>query len=92
MQEWTKVNDEVWLLRRRHVRGSHVFVLNGTDPLFHTELLGTAVDYDTWTQTTRNSAWSIAFSPSAPYLVNRFKERCRLTGGYAISIHALEQR
>lgn len=28
MQEWTKVNDEAWLLRRRHVKGSHVLVLN----------------------------------------------------------------
>lgn len=27
MQEWTKVNDEVWLLRRRHVKGSHVLLL-----------------------------------------------------------------
>jgi len=27
MQEWTKVNEEVWLLRRRHVKGSHVFLL-----------------------------------------------------------------
>lgn len=27
VQEWTKVNDEVWLLRRRHVKGSHLFFL-----------------------------------------------------------------
>ena len=27
MQEWSKVNDEAWLLRRRHVKGSHVFLL-----------------------------------------------------------------
>ena len=27
MQEWTKVNDEAWLLRRRHVKGSYIFFL-----------------------------------------------------------------
>jgi hypothetical protein len=27
IQEWTKVNDEIWLLRRRHVEGSHLFFL-----------------------------------------------------------------
>jgi hypothetical protein len=29
MQEWSKVNDEVWLPRRRHVKGSHVLVFEG---------------------------------------------------------------
>ena len=29
MQEWTKVNDEIWLLHRRHVNGSHIFFLKG---------------------------------------------------------------
>ena len=32
VQEWTKVNDEVWLLRRRHVKGSHVLVVEGRVP------------------------------------------------------------
>ena len=27
VQEWTKVNDEAWLLRRRHVKGAHVLVV-----------------------------------------------------------------
>jgi hypothetical protein len=46
MQEWTKVNDEVWLLRRRHVRGSHVFVLAGQVHYF-TQNYSSLVDYDT---------------------------------------------
>ena len=29
MQEWTKVNDEVWLLRRRDAKGSHILVVKG---------------------------------------------------------------
>lgn len=29
MQEWTRVNDEAWLLRHRHVKGDHLFVENG---------------------------------------------------------------
>lgn len=29
VQEWTKVNDEVWLLRRRDARGSHILVVKG---------------------------------------------------------------
>lgn len=27
IEEWTKVNDEAWLLSRRHVKGSHLFFL-----------------------------------------------------------------
>ena len=46
MQEWTKVNDEVWLLRRRHVRGSHVFVLTGQVRYF-TQNYSSLADYDT---------------------------------------------
>ncbi|HEY7405943.1 MAG TPA: hypothetical protein VIB39_20625 [Candidatus Angelobacter sp.] len=29
VQEWTKVNDEVWLLQRCHAKGSHIFVVKG---------------------------------------------------------------
>jgi hypothetical protein len=29
MQEWTKVNDEAWLLRHRHVKGDHMFIEKG---------------------------------------------------------------
>jgi len=29
VQEWTKVNDEVWLLRSRNARGSHILVVKG---------------------------------------------------------------
>jgi hypothetical protein len=29
VQEWTKVNDEVWLLRRRDAKGSHILVVKG---------------------------------------------------------------
>jgi hypothetical protein len=28
LQEWTKVNDEAWLLRHRHVKGDHILVEN----------------------------------------------------------------
>ncbi|HVG90669.1 MAG TPA: hypothetical protein VNB54_04180 [Alphaproteobacteria bacterium] len=30
VQEWTKVNDEVWLLRSRDAKGSHILVVKGT--------------------------------------------------------------
>jgi len=30
VQEWTKVNDEVWLLQRRNAKGSHILVVKGT--------------------------------------------------------------
>jgi len=29
LEEWTKINDEVWLLRRRHAKGSHILVVKG---------------------------------------------------------------
>ncbi|HEX9254520.1 MAG TPA: hypothetical protein VF938_03205, partial [Candidatus Angelobacter sp.] len=29
LQEWTKVNDEAWLLRHRHVKGDHILGENG---------------------------------------------------------------
>jgi hypothetical protein len=45
-QEWTKVNSEVWLLRRRHVKGSHVFVVEGQRRFFRSNLT-TPVEYDT---------------------------------------------
>lgn len=42
MQEWTKVNDEAWLLHRRHVKGSHIFLLpDRTRPAFSSD-----VEYD----------------------------------------------
>ena len=45
-QEWTKVNDEVWLLRRRHVKGSHVFVVEGQRRFFRSNQ-SMPVEYDT---------------------------------------------
>jgi hypothetical protein len=45
-QEWTKVNDELWLHRRRHVKGSHVFVIEGQRRFFRSNL-STPVEYDT---------------------------------------------
>jgi len=29
VQEWIKVNDEVWLLHRRHAKGSHILMISG---------------------------------------------------------------
>ena len=46
MEEWTKVNDEVWLLRRRHVKGSHVLVLEGQHRYFRSNL-SVPAEYDT---------------------------------------------
>lgn len=45
-QEWTKVNDEAWLLRRRHVRGDHVLRVTDQTKLYR---LGSSfpVEYDT---------------------------------------------
>jgi hypothetical protein len=45
-QEWTKVNDEVWLLRRRHVKGSHVFIVEGQRHFFRSNQ-SLPVEYDT---------------------------------------------
>ena len=45
-EEWTKVNDEAWLLRRRHVKGSHVFVVEGQRHFFRSNL-ALPVEYDT---------------------------------------------
>jgi hypothetical protein len=42
VQEWAKVNDEIWLLRRRHVQGSHLFFFRGnTRPSY-----SSTVEYD----------------------------------------------
>ena len=42
VQEWTKVNDEAWVLRRRHVKGSHLFFLqDDTRPAYSQD-----VEYD----------------------------------------------
>ncbi|HET9836805.1 MAG TPA: hypothetical protein VFR84_01130 [Candidatus Angelobacter sp.] len=42
VQEWTKVNDELWLLHRRHVKGTHLFFLQeGTRPSYRSN-----VEYD----------------------------------------------
>lgn len=46
MEEWTKVNDEVWLLRRRHVKGSHLLVLEGQRRYFRSNL-SVPAEYDT---------------------------------------------
>lgn len=46
MQEWAKVNDEVWLLRRRHVKGSHVFVVEGQRQYFRSNM-SVPAEYDT---------------------------------------------
>lgn len=45
-EEWTKVNDEAWLLRRRHVKGSHVFIVEGQRHYFRSNL-SLPVEYDT---------------------------------------------
>lgn len=45
-EEWTKVNDEAWLLRRRHVKGSHVFIVGGQRRFFRSNL-SLPVEYDT---------------------------------------------
>jgi len=45
-EEWTKVNDEAWLLRRRHVKGSHVFIVQGQRRYFRSNL-SLPVEYDT---------------------------------------------
>jgi hypothetical protein len=51
MQEWTKVNDEAWLQRRRHVKGSHEVVIDqsaeGFRPYFARSSSSTSVEYDT---------------------------------------------
>jgi hypothetical protein len=51
MQEWTKVNNEAWLLHRRHVKGSHEVVLDqsaeGFRPYFARSSSSTPVEYDT---------------------------------------------
>jgi hypothetical protein len=45
-QEWTKVNDEVWLLRRRHVKGSQEVIVDG-QRRFSRSKQSLAVEYDT---------------------------------------------
>jgi hypothetical protein len=45
-EEWTKVNEEAWLLRRRHVKGSHVFIIEGQRRYFRSNL-SLPVEYDT---------------------------------------------
>ena len=45
-EEWTKVNDEAWLLRRRHVKGSHVFIVKGQRRFFRSNV-SLPVEYDT---------------------------------------------
>jgi hypothetical protein len=49
MQEWIKVNDEAWLQRRRHIKGSYELVINesGTRPYFVRPNISDAVEYDT---------------------------------------------
>ncbi len=46
VQEWTKVNDEVWLLRRRHAKGAHILVVKG-ETRFPAANVPMPVEYDT---------------------------------------------
>jgi len=46
VQEWTKVNDEVWLLHRRHAKGSHILVVKG-ETRFPAANVPLPVEYDT---------------------------------------------
>jgi hypothetical protein len=45
-EEWTKVNNEAWLLRRQHVKGSHVFIVQGQRRYFRSNS-SLPVEYDT---------------------------------------------
>jgi hypothetical protein len=45
-EEWTRVNDEAYLLRRRHVKGSHVFIVEGQRRFFRSNF-SLPVEYDT---------------------------------------------
>ena len=51
MQEWTKVNDEAWLLHRRHVKGSHELMIDeparGFRSYFSRANTSAQVEYDT---------------------------------------------
>jgi hypothetical protein len=51
IQEWAKVNDEAWLQRRRHVKGSHEVVIDqsaeGFKPYFARSSSSASVEYDT---------------------------------------------
>jgi hypothetical protein len=50
-QEWSKVNDEAWLQRRRHVKGSHEVVIDqsaeGFKPYFARSSSSASVEYET---------------------------------------------
>lgn len=46
VQEWTKVNDEAWLLRHRHVKGDHMFVEKGSWGVARPRY-SSSVEYDT---------------------------------------------
>lgn len=46
VQEWTKMNDEVWLLRRRHAKGWHILVVKG-ETRFPAANRPMPVEYDT---------------------------------------------
>lgn len=46
LHEWTKVNDEAWLLRRRHAKGSHILVVKGQSR-FPAANVPLPVEYDT---------------------------------------------
>jgi hypothetical protein len=45
-EEWSKVNDEVWLPRRRHVKGSHVWIVEGQRRFFRSNF-SLPIEYDT---------------------------------------------
>jgi hypothetical protein len=46
LHEWIKVNDEAWLLRRRHAKGSHILVVKGPNR-FPAANVPLPVEYDT---------------------------------------------
>lgn len=46
LHEWIKVNDEAWLLRRRHAKGSHILVVKGQSR-FPAANVPLPVEYDT---------------------------------------------
>ncbi|HEY4678852.1 MAG TPA: hypothetical protein VIJ01_16920 [Candidatus Angelobacter sp.] len=45
-EQWTKVNNEAWLLTRRHVKGFHVFIVQGQRHYFRSNF-SLPVEYDT---------------------------------------------
>jgi hypothetical protein len=47
VEEWTKINDEIWLPQHRHVKGSHLFLLQeNTRPAYSSKVEYDIVDSD----------------------------------------------